>query len=353
MQEAAGNLTVDLPPDGLVNFNFAITVVLGVLAIPLHGIVLLPVLLLKRLRTQPYQHLYSNYLLSSLAVLLGVGFYREVQIGRYIFQGYEAGLRKTACNITKFFDFPLTTSNFCLVILGFEQLRALQYNNIIDRLTLLLFIAFPWALGIYRHAFKLNSDNFYQSIPYLGMCIDVTEEKRGRMAITLLLEYALPLLLTITTISVAYAKTYCKWKQIKTRQKDFHNLSPVETRRLTQEKRSLFKIIKITNLVAAFCILRLFTVVIFQLLYSKIEGENFSHETRDRAGVAEMFFILLDVNINPILFFILNSGFRKAICDKMPMLMKIPLIYPDNEEEDEDEALENDITEMEDITEQD
>lgn len=359
MEETIGNSTVDLPPDSLVNFNFAITVILSFFAPPLHGMVLLPVLLLKRLRRQPHQYLYSNYLSSSLAIVLGFGFYRGIQVGRYLLYGYEVGVKKTACNIMKFFSFPLTASNLCLFLLGFERFFVLQYNKTIDWLTLPLLIALPWALGIFRHAFQLSSESYYKNIPYIGICVDVTKEKKGRTLTKFLLDFAIPFLLASITIFMTYIKSYCKWKKIKMKQKNgLHNLSSNELTRLQQEQRSIIKITKTINLAAAFFILQFFTMLIFQVLHSKVEDDNSPQEMRDRAGVVAMFFLLFDVTINPILFFIFNSKLRKAVCDKIPMLMKIPLIYPDNDDDDDDDddndndeerVTENETIEMKDI----
>ena len=330
MKETVGNFTVDLPPDSLVNFNFAITVFLSLIAPPLHGIVLLPVLLLKQLRRQSHQYLYSNYLVSSLAIILGFSFYREVQVGRYILHGFEASSKKTACHVVKFFEFPFTASNYCLFLLGFERFIALHYNKMIDWPTLLLLIALPWGLGIARHIVQLSTKNNYQNIPYLGLCVNVTEEKKKRMVITFLMEIVIPFLLALITISVAYAKAFNKRRRIKTRQKDF--LSSTENTQLRHEKRCVLKKTKFLNLAVAFFILRFCTALIFRVLYSVVEDDKSSQEMRDRAGVIGVFFLLIDVTINPILFFIFNSDLRKAICDKMPMLMKIPLIYPYDEE---------------------
>jgi len=355
MEETIGNSTVDLPPDSLVEFDFAITVILAFFAPPLHGIVLLPVLLLKRLCRQPHQYLYSNYLSSSLAIILAFGFYREVQVGRYLLKGYEASAKKTACNIMKFFSFPLTVSNLCLFLLGFERFFVLQYNKTIEWLTLPLLIALPWALGIYRHAFQLSSESHYQSIPYLGVCVDVTKEKKGRTITTFLLDFVIPFLLALVTISMAYTKAYCKWKRIKMKQKDdFNNLSSTEMTSLQHEKRSILKITKMINLATAFFIPRFITMLIFQVLYRRVEDDNLPQEMRDRAGVVAVFFLLLNVTISPIFFFIFNSELRKAVCIKIPMLMKVPLIYPDDEDDDAEEGtgvMENATTEMESITE--
>ena len=348
MKGAIGNSTLDLPPDSLVNFNFAITILLSLIAPPLHGIVLLPVLLLKKLRRQPHQYLYSNYLASSLAIILGFGFYREVQVGRYIFQGLQAGLKKTACPIMKFFEFPVTASNYCLFLLGFERYIALNYKKTIDWPTLILLIALPWALGILRHILQLNAKNKYLSIPYLGLCVDVSAERKTRMVVIFLMEFALPLLLALVTISAAYAKAFSEWKRIKRKQQDFS--SSTEITQLRHEKRSVLKKTKLINLAASFFILRFCTGMIYRVLYSIVEDDNSLQESKDKAGVIAIFFLLVDVIINPILFFVFNSDLRKAVCDKMPMLMKIPLIYPYDEDEEED-VIEVETIEMEDIIE--
>ena len=349
MREQVGNLTIHLPPDALVNFNFIITVLLPIIAPPLHGIVILPVLLLKRLRQVPYQYLNSNYLASSLAILLGFGFYRQVQIGRYIVDGYEAGVKKTACYIMKFFEFPLTTSNYCLFVLGFERFIVLHYNKTIDWPTLLILIALPWGLGISQHVVQLSSKNHYQNIPYLGLCVDVTEEKNGRMIIAYLMEFAVPFLLATITITAVYIISFSKWRKIKMRLKDF--LSSTEITELRHEKRSVLKKTKVIKLASAFFALRFCTNLIFRVLFSKVEDDNAPSEMRDKAGVVGVFFLLLDVTINPILFFIFNADLRKALCDRMPMLMRIPLIYPDTEEDEDDEdEVDDAMIEMQDVT---
>ena len=347
MREEVGNSTIHLPPDALVKFNFTITMLFSIIAPPLHGIVLLPVLLLKRLCRVPHQYLYSNYLASSLAILLGFGFYRQVQVGRYIVDGYEAGIKKTACNIAKFFEFPLTASNYCLFVLGFERFIVLHYNKTIDWPTLLILIALPWALGISQHVVQLSSKNHYQNIPYLGLCVDVTEEKNGRMVIAFIMEFVVPFLLAMITITAVYIKSFTKWRKIKMRQKDF--LSPTEITQLRHDKRTVLKKTKVIKLASAFFALRFCTGLIFRVLFSKVEDDDASSETRDKAGVIGVFVLLLDVTINPVLFFTFNADLRKALCDRMPLLMRIPLIYP-HSEEDEDDEEENVMIEMQDIT---
>lgn len=345
MKGATGNFTVDLPPDGLVNFNFAITLIFSLIIPPLYGVVILPVLLLRKVRRQSYQYLYSNYLSSSLAIILGFGFYRAVQIGRYMLKGYDVGVEKTACNIVKFFEFPLTTSNLCLFVIGYERFVTLHYNKITDWPTTLFLIALPWGLGICRHSDELCSQDRYQSIPYLGLCSDISEEKKGGEIVSLLFDFVVPLTLAAFTISAAYVKAYSRWRRIKAKQEEL--LSSTEITKLRREKRSVLKITKTINMAAAFYTLRFCTCVIFRVLYSKVEDDSSPQEMKDRAGVVCVFFLLLDVAINPVLFFIFNSDLRKAICDKMPMLMKIPLIYPYGEEDNEQEV---ETIAMQDIT---
>ena len=345
MKEATGNFTVDLPPDGLVNFNFAITLIFSLIAPPLYGLVLLPVLLLRKVRRQSYQYLYSNYLSSSLAIILGFGFYRAVQIGRYLVKGYDVGVEKTACNIMKFFEFPLTTSNLCLFVIGYERFVVLHYNKSTNWPTTLFLIALPWGLGICRHSVELCSQDRYQNIPYLGLCIDISEEKKGGEIVSLLFDFVVPLILALFIISAAYTKAYSRWKKIKAQQKEF--LSSTQVTKLQREKRSVLKITKTINMATGFYTLNFCTRLIFRVLYSKVEDDSSPQELKDQAGVVGVFFLLLDVAVNPVLFFILNSDLRKAICDKMPMLMKIPLIYPYGEENDEEEV---ETIAMQDIT---
>jgi len=108
------NTEVYTPPDGITDSNLGFAITFTILSSFLVGIVLLPVLLLKNLRSQPYQFLVSNYLASLLAIVLGSGIYRAIQIIRYKTEGYGATVRDTNCIITSFSQFPFVVSNYCL-----------------------------------------------------------------------------------------------------------------------------------------------------------------------------------------------------------------------------------------------
>lgn len=348
MEEAATNFSLHLPPDSLVNYNLAVVIIFSVLAPLLNGIVILPVLQLKQLRTQPYQYLLSNYLSSTLAIILEFGLYRGVQIIRYRNDGFEVSVKKTECGIVKFFEFPITTSNFCLFILGFERFLVLQCNKTTDGLVLAFLIAFPWALGIYRQAFELTSSKSqYQNIPYAGLCLDVTSEQRGKEIATELLDLIIPFLLTTVAIALAYAKAYSEWRVVDERLKLqlYSNLG--EKKELKLKKRSIINIFKNINLAIAFFSLRIVTTSLFRLLLRQVEEEESSQELKDIAGASGIFFLLLETVINPIVFVIFNDDFRKAIGDKIPFL-RSSLVYPSNDSEaNEVQNMENDSVDVE------
>lgn len=349
MGEAAGNHSVHLPPDSLVNYNLVVAITFSVLAPLLNGIVILPVLWLKQLRIQPYQFLTSNYLSSTLAIILEFGLYRSVQIIRYKIDGYEIGAEKAECGIVKFFEFPITTSNFCLFTLGFERFCVLQYNRAIDRFTLFLLIAFPWALGIYRQAFELTySESQYENIPYAGLCIDVTNEQRGKEIVTRLLDLIIPFILASVTIALAYAKAYSEWRLVDERLnlELYNNLN--EKRELELKRRSIIQIVKTINLATAFFSLRILTTTLYRLLIRQVEEDESTQELKDNAGASGVFFLLLEIVINPVVFVIFNIDFRKALGKKIPFL-RSSLIYPssDGEVDDEVPSSENEVVDGE------
>lgn len=346
MGEATGNHSLQLPPDSLVDYNLGVVITFTVLAPLLNGIVILPVLRLKQLRIQPFQFLASNYLSSTLAIILEFGLYRGVQIVRYKIDGYYSGADSAKCGVVKFFEFPITTSNFCLFILGFERFLILQHNRTIDRFTLALLIAFPWALGIYRQAFELTySESQYQNIPYAGLCIDVTSEQWGKEIAVRLLDLIIPLCLATASIALVYAKGYSEWRVVDERLNLKLYKNSNEKRNIELKKRSIIKIVKDVNLIAAFFSLRVLTTTLYRLLIRQVEEDESTQELKDNAGASAVFFLLFETVINPIVFVIFNIDYRKALGDNYTFL-RSSLIYPSNDNEVGDEV-EN--TENEDV----
>ena len=338
MGEAAANFSVHRPPDSLVNYTLGVAITFTVLAPLLNGIVILPILWLKQLRTQPYQYLASNYLSSTLAVILEFGLYRAVQIIRYKIVGFEAAAERTECGVAKFFEFPIAASNFCLFILGFERFLFLQYNSPINRFILILLIALPWALAVYRQAFELTSSKSqYQNIPYAGLCVDVTSEQRGKEIATRLLDLIIPYILALVTITLAYVKAYSEWKVVNERLNLKLYSNPDEKKELKLKKRYIIQIVKTINLATAFFSLRILTTTFFRLLIRQVEEEESTQRLKDYAGAIGIFFLLLETVINPVVFVVFNNELRKALYDKIPFL-RSPLVYPSNDSEVENEA---------------
>lgn len=337
MGEDAGNFTLHRPPDSLVDYNLGVAFTFSVLAPLLNGIVILPILWLKQLRAQPNQYLAANYLASTLAVILEFGLYRGVQIIRYKVVGFETAAERTECGIVKFFEFPITTSNFCLFILAFERFVILQYNRAINWLILLILIAFPWALGIYRQAFELTSPKSqYENIPYAGLCVDVTIEQRGKEITTRLLDLIIPYILALVAITLAYAKAYSEWRVVVERLNVGVYNNPDEKKELKLKKRYILKIVKTINLITAFFILRILTTTFSRLLLRQVEEEESAQELKDNAGASGVFFLLLETVINPVVFVVFNTDLRQALGDRFPFL-RSSLIYPSNDSETDDE----------------
>ena len=339
MGEAAVNFSMHRPSESLVNYNLGVAITFSVLAPILNGIVILPILYLKQLRTQPNQYLASNYLSSTLAIILEFGLYRGVQIVRYKAIDFEAAAEQTECGVAKFFEFPIVTSNFCLSILAFERFLTLQYGREIDRFVLILLIALPWALGIYRQAFEVTSSrNRYQNIPYAGLCLDTTSEQWGKEIASRLLDFIIPCTLATVTIALAYAVAYSEWRVVNERLSlELYN-NPDEKKELKLKKRLIIKIVKTINLATAFFSLRIFTITVSRLLLRQVEEEESTQRLKDYSGAIGIFFLLLETIINPVVFVVFNNDLRKALGDKIPFL-RSSLVYPDNDNEvDEDET---------------
>ena len=78
-----GRPPIHLPSQSIVDVNLAVTIVFTTVTPIFNGILILVVLFSKQLRSQPYQLLLANYLLSTIALMFGFGIYRIFQIQNY------------------------------------------------------------------------------------------------------------------------------------------------------------------------------------------------------------------------------------------------------------------------------
>ena len=203
------NTDVYDPPDDLVNSNLAFAIILTIVSSSFTGIVLLPVVLLKNLRSQPYQLLLGNYLSASLAIVLGSGIYRIVQIVRYRATDYDNAVERANCIIGSFAEFPYIASSYSLCFIGLERFifLFLDFKRTIDIYTTAVFVLIPWAIGITRYSVILgDSSSRYINVPYLGLCIDITPERDGRRIVHFIFDIVIPILLTIIVLSLNYGK---------------------------------------------------------------------------------------------------------------------------------------------------
>ncbi|XP_065904556.1 uncharacterized protein [Dysidea avara] len=315
---AAVNSSVFIPDpsDGVVNSNIGFAITLTVLASGLCGAVLLPVVLLKKLRSQPYQLLVSNYVSSSLAIVLGSGFYRVVQIQGYRYNDYEEASRKTECGLANFALFPLATSNFCLSVVGWERYVYLQTEKTTDLVTLLIFLGLPWAFGILRYSFHLADNSArYQNFPYLGLCVDVTSERDGRRILTFVLDIVLPLALSVASITLSVAKVYGKYKDIEARlsydREDERDI-------LQKDRKCIIKVFKELRMGFVLLCVRVAFTFIITLLYVQYMDEGNSQEREDNLVTAGYFFLLFEVCVIPVMFVIFNEDLRRILLGYLP-----------------------------------
>ena len=338
----SGNYTVELPSDALVNFNLAMAIIFTFIAPVFNAIVVLPAFFLKSLRSKPFQHLVSNYLLSSLAIVGGFGFVRAVEICRYKDYGYEVSEDRMNCSAAKFFEFPLATSNFCIFFLGFERYLFLKYKKEIGRYILTLLILVPWGLGFYRHVTELaTSKDDYQSIPYVGLCLDVSREKEGKETITDLVNYAVPFLLAIFIVCACYGKGYRHAYKMEKRIQT-ENLPAAERAELCNEQASLIRTLKTINIVAGFLLMRILTSTVVRILFAKVESDDAPQHMKDGAATAGAFFLLFNVVIDTMIVAILNGDLHKAVGRKLRRFITIPWVHF---EEDQNSMAENTETE--------
>ena len=319
-----GNYTVNLPSDGLVNFNLAIAIIFTLAAPVLNAMVVLPAIFVKSLRSKPFQHLVSNYLLSSLAIVGGFGFIRAVQILRYKDHGFEASAKMMNCSAAKFFEFPLATSNFCIFFLGFERYLYLKYKKVIGRYILTLLIVGPWALGIYSRVMELTTPkDHYESIPYVALCVDISKERKGKEAVTDLVDYAVPILLGIFIVCASYGKGYRQAYRLEKKLQE-ENIPVAERANLRNEQTRITYTLKTINIVANFLLMRILAAIVVRILFDRFENDSTPHGVKNKAATAGVFFLLLNVVIDTIIVAVLNSDLHKEVSDKLRRFAMIP-----------------------------
>ena len=309
---------VYIPPDSIPDSNLGFGITFTILSASLVGIVVLPVVLLKSLRSQPYQFLVSNYLTSSLANVLGSGIYRIIQIIRYKAVGYEAAARGTNCIITSFSTFPFVVSNYCLFLIGLERFIYLRSKPRIpvDWYSLFVFIITPWALGITRYSVILgDSSSRYINIPYSGLCIDITPERDGRRIVHFIFDIVVPVLLAIITLSLAIARTYSDYNEITA--KLSYDLQD-ERLQLEKEKRQVLKVIKELYLPITFLVLKLVSIVVITLLFREVGNEENTQQQKDSTATAGMNLLLFEPCLISVVFFVLNFDLRRQTLRYIP-----------------------------------
>ena len=321
------NTEIYTPPDGITNSNLGFAITFTILSSFLVGIVLLPVLLLKSLRSQPYQFLVSNYLASLLAIVLGSGIYRTIQIARYKAEGYEATVRDTNCIITSFSQFPFVVSNYCLFLIGLERFIYLRSKPRIpvDWCTLFIFVITPWALGITRYSIVLaDASDRYINVPYVGVCIDITPERDGRRIVHFIFDIVIPVLLAVLTFSLAIARTYSDYNEITARLT--YDLETERTQ-LEEEKRQILKTIRELYLPIILLVLKLIAIVAITLLYRENANKRNSQQQKDSAVTAAMALLLFEPCLVSVVFFLLNFDLRKQVLPYIPGF-KSPIVSP-------------------------
>ena len=294
------------PPDDLVNSNLAFAILLTIVSSSLTGIVLLPVVLLKNLRSQPYQLLLSNYLSSSLAIVLGSGLYRAVQIVRYLATDRDNAAERTNCIINMFGEFPYIVSSYSLSFIGLERFifLYLDFKRTIDIYTTAVFILIPWAIGITRYSIILgDSSSRYINVPYSGLCIDITPERDGRRIVHFIFDIVTPILLTIVVLSVTYAKIYSTYKLIQAK---LSYEREGEYPELLEKKKDIMKVIKDLYIVVVFFGIRLVAIIAITSLLRESADEDNSLQQRESSRAAAMILLLFEPCVIPVVFAILN-----------------------------------------------
>ena len=307
--------SIQLPSQSIVDANLAVSVVFTTVSSILNGLLILVVLFSKQLRSQPYQCFLSNYLLSTIALMLGFGVYRIFQIQNYRYDGFMESAEKTNCGFAKFLEFPLLTSNFCLFVLGCERYIYLKHNRVINCSVLCLFLVLPWALGVYRYIFELfSSKEQYLNIPYAGLCIDIANEKESRRNLYIILNVTVPLSLAFLSIILAYWKVFSAYKNVTVylRRRSYSDIN--EEAFLLQRKQLIRKVVlKSVNLAAILLGIHAVITAITSSLFSQLSGNKLSQDIKDRVGTVGVAILYLETVIIPIVYLIYNRILLKAL----------------------------------------
>jgi len=315
------------PSDSIVDSGLGFTIIFSVLSPLFVGAVVLPVLLLKSLRSQPYQFLVSNYLTSLLANVLGSGLYRAVQIIKYKSEGYEATARDTNCIVTSFSQFPVVVSNYCLFLIGLERFIFLRSKPRmpIDWCSLFVFVIIPWAIGITRYSTYLgDSSSRYRNIPYLGICVDITSERDGRRIVHFIFDIVIPVLLAVITFSLAIGRAYSDYQE--TTAKLSYDMES-ERAQLEEEKQQVMKVVRDLYLPITFLLLKLVSIIVITLLYREGAKEESSRQLRDSTFTAAMILLLFEPCVISIVFALLNFDLRREVLTYIP-IFKSSVVLP-------------------------
>lgn len=323
------------PSDSTADSNLAFTIIFTIISSLSVGAVVTPVILLKNLRSQPYQFLVSNCLTSSLANVLGSGIYRTIQMIKYNSQGFEATARDTNCIVTSFSQFPFVVSNYCLFLIGLERFIFLQSKPRmpVDWYSLFVFVVTPWALGITRYSVILgDSATRYINIPYLGICVDITSERDGRRIVHFIFDIVIPVLLAVVTYSLAIGRAYSDYNEIKA--KLTYDLAS-ERSQLEKEKRQVLKTVKDLYLPVTLLAVKLIAIIVITLLYREYSRDN-SQQHKDAVATAGLLLLLFEPCALSIVSIVLNFDLRREVQIYIPCI-RSPLVSPDSAEEIRDD----------------
>jgi len=320
------------PSGSVVNSNIGFGITFTVIASGLCGAVLLPVVLWKSLRSQPYQLLIANYVCCSLSTVIGSGLYRVVQIQWYRTEGFEEAANKTECGLFYFWTFSLVSSNFCLAAVGWEKFISLYFRKTTDWATLIVFIGLPWALGLFEYSVYLADESErYQSFPYLGSCDDISKERDTRRIIHFSLDIALPVVITSATLGLALSVAYSRYRENITR---LHHSRENDRPELLQEKGLVKKSFKELFVPVVFLCIRVSFMTIITSLYREYGSDDTTQDKKDNLLTASFFFLLIEPCIIPVVFFILNSDLRQEVQSYLPTYIPA-VVFPSAEDSDD------------------
>jgi len=336
MAAVNSSASLHVPSDGVVNSNIGFAITFTLLASVLCGAVLLPVVLLKNLRSQPYQLLIGNYVSCSLSIVIGNGLYRVVQIQEYRANGFEDASRKTECGLFYFFTFPLVSSNFCLAVVGWEKFISLYFRKTTDWATMIVFIGLPWALGLFEYSAYLADDSErYESFPYLGSCDDISKERDTRRIIHFSLDIALPVVVTSATLGLAGSIAYSRYREIEIQ---LYSNSDNDRTVLLQEKKTVKKAFTELSIPVVFLCLRICFMTIITSLYREYGSDGNTQDKNDDLLTASYIFLLFEPCIIPVVFFILNSSLRREVQNYLPSYIP-SVVFPSAENRDIEENI--------------